>query len=75
MLFKLSGNWTLDSNSADIYIKPLAGMKTEAGGTLSQSFGFMVLSVIIVSLYKAVANCAMWKFGCGVVLEEWDFFF
>lgn len=35
----------------------------------------MVLSVIIVSLYKAVANCAMWKFGCGVVLEEWDFFF
>lgn len=33
------------------------------------------MTVVIVSLYKAVANCAMWKFGCGVVLEEWDFFF
>lgn len=32
-------------------------------------------SVIIVSLYKAMASCAMWKLVCGVVLEEWDVFF
>lgn len=28
--------------------------------------------VIIVSLYKAMASCAMWKFVCGIVLGAWD---
>jgi len=29
----------------------------------------MSLTVIIVSLYKASASCAVLKFGCGVIFE------